>query len=154
MDQSKIKKIIYNLVTGKIEKYEPIFIVLTLAVLLLNSLDSAVVEPITLLVLSSLALLYIMTAFKDVSGMELTENEHAILKINGFGSAVALIGIQFYLMGLPGNKVMLMGGAGSLFAGVAYMLVKGQVKKFGEWTVLRMAILLLTAGGIYIRMTI
>jgi hypothetical protein len=147
MDQNKIKNIIFNLVTGKIEKYEPLFIVLIFAVLLLNMLDSKVVEAITFLVLSSIALLYIMTAFKDVSGADFTENDTFFLKIGAFSSAMALIGIQFSLMGFPGNKMMLVVGAASLIAVVIYILIKGQVKKFGEWTVLRMAVLMVIAGG-------
>lgn len=154
MNQSKLEKIVFKLVTGKVEKFEPIFIVLVVGVLFLNMLDSVVVQPITVIVLSSIALLYIMTAYKDHSESELTLIDIFYFKIGAFSSAVALIGTQFNLMGFPGNKMMLVTGAASLLGVLIYILAKGKVEKFGTWTVLRMAVLAIIAGGIFLGMVI
>lgn len=154
MNQSKIEKIVFKLVTGKVEKFEPIFIVLILGVLLLNMLDSVVVQPITVIVLSSIALLYIMTAYKDHSESELTLIDIFYFKIGAFSSAVALIGTQFNLMGFPGDKMMLVMGAASLLGVLIYILAKGKVEIFGAWTVLRMVVLAIIAGGIFLEMVI
>jgi hypothetical protein len=154
MRKSKIEKIAFNLVTGKVEKYEPIFIVLILSVLLINMLESIVIEPITVLVLSGIALLYIMTAFKDVSDLNFTEKDTYFLKLGAFSSAMALIGTQFTLLGLPGNKMMLVVSTATLIAVVIYILAKGGVKKFGEWTVFRMGLLAIIAGGLFLGLVI
>ena len=151
MNQSKFEKIIFKLVTGKIEKYEPIFIVLILAVLLLNIIESKVVEAMTILIYSSISLLYIMTAYKEVPDSKFAETEAVMNKINGFGSAISLIAIQFTLMGFPGNRPMLIVGATSLIAGIIYILFKGWIKNFGAWTVLRMAVLMIIAAGLYLK---
>jgi len=149
-NKSKIEKIIFNLVTGKVEKYEPLFIVFLFSVLLLNLLDSKIVEAITVLVLSSLAILYIMTAYKDHSETDLTLIDIFYFKIGAFSSTIALIGTQFNLMGWPANKMMLVVGAALLLGTLIYIGVKGRVKVFGEWTVLRMTILAIIAGGIFL----
>lgn len=151
MEKSQFDKIIIKLVTGKVEKYESILIVLVLGILLLNILESVVVQPITIIVLSTLAILYIMTAYKDVPETDFLMMDLFFLKIGAFSSAMALIGTQFFLMDFPGFKPMLFVGAASLIGTLIYILIKGRIKNFGEWTVLRMAILAIIASGILLQ---
>lgn len=154
MNQSKIRKIIFNLVTGKIEKYELILIALIIGVLALNTVDAKIVEIVTTLVLSSAGILYIMTAYKDTSDSNFTQVDEFFSKISGFSSAVAVVGVLFSLQNFPGYKNMLIVGGLSLVIVLGYILVKQQVKKMGMWATLRIFILAVITAVVYFEQVI
>jgi|GEM_PF-4101959 len=141
MSENKNKGIIYNLVCGKIKQYELLFVALILGVLLLNIMEAKIVEVVSIIVLSGIAMIYIMTAYEDLSNTGFTEKDVLFQKTNGFGSAIALIGILFSLVDFPGHKNMLLVGSISLLISIIYIFAKNRIDFFGKKMVLRMIII-------------
>lgn len=141
MKDSKLKRHLFNLVTGRLEKYEPIFIALILMVLGLNTIDQAFVEPISIIIFSTIGIVFVMSAYRDPKDKGMDKIDLFFNKIGGFGSTVALMGILFSLVEFPGSKNMLVLGALACVGSTLYFLIKQRLTIIGKWTVLRLAVI-------------
>ena len=138
-----LKKLIFDLVSGNLEKFEAIFLAIILGVIGLNtlSIDPSIIEPISLILLSLISMLYIMSAYKKLPESGTTEMEKYSQKLSGFGSAICLNGILFTIVGFPGSKAMMIAGVCALIVTIILILVKQQTQTLGNWIVIRLLFL-------------
>lgn len=142
---------IKDLVTGNTEKYEAALLALIVVGVMLSTLDQKIFKLVSLIVLSLIAMVYLMTAFKDTIKMGLKDKELVFVKTSGFGSSIALIGIIFTTQGYPNNVHMLVVGTASLAVTLIFIFIKNKMSSFGAWAVIRMAMLGLGAVGFLLK---
>lgn len=146
MKRSDLNAKFIAFINDKVMKYENILIALILVVLVLNSFDHPFIKIFNTIILSSIAMIYIFSAYKDLSDSEFTQIDTFFHKLSGFASAVALIGFLFSLQKFPNSKNMLVVGGITLLVSFIYILAKGTVQKFGIWFVIRLLTIILIAS--------
>lgn len=154
MSQNKNKGIVFDLVTGNTEKYEMVFVFLIALMLGLSSLAIKALDTALIIVYSTLAIIFVMSAFKKSEVKEFNEMDVFFQKIAGFGSAIALIGMLFSILGWPGANNMLVTGAVSLLVAFIYILAKDRKEVFGKFTILRIVVLMLISGAFFVERVI
>ncbi|MFN8208955.1 MAG: hypothetical protein U0T82_16335 [Bacteroidales bacterium] len=124
MDQKMTSIALGNFVKTRILKYEAFLILAIALCLLLVFLDIPFHGIITVLVLSSIAVVYFFSAFAPDSDPEATGWENFIGKLTGFTSAVLLIGILYKIQHWPGSEIMIILGMTTMGFTVVFTLIR------------------------------
>ena len=93
-----------NSIINRLEFYVALFVVLTLVLQQVLNLDLSIVSTGFLLLL---AVAYFFSAFKTLPEKEDSGINRFILKLLGFGSSIAVMGILFTISGWPGYEISL-----------------------------------------------
>lgn len=124
MENNKYLTAISNGVKAKVSRHEYLFIIWITLVLAMTYTNVQYAGTITTLVLSSLAIIYILSAFATHDEEDVNMFDVFLYKLSTMASSVAIIGILFTLHSWPNANPMLIVGALSLSICIVFILME------------------------------
>lgn len=107
---------------GLIRLGEMPLIIAGMAGIVFKLLNLPAASLLLILALGTLAMLYVLSAMAPTGDGTLSNADKMVLKMNGIGSAMGVIGILFILKLWPGSRVMILMSSGLLLATAFYMI--------------------------------
>jgi hypothetical protein len=122
MDKEPVKPKKENPFSGLLRLAEMPLTVAAMAGIIFKIFHLPAAGILMILSLSTLSVLYMFSAINITDDDALSGKDKIILKFNGIGSSVAVIGILFLLLRWPGSSLMILMSSGLLLATLFYMV--------------------------------
>lgn len=156
MSDSKQMIAVGNWIKAKVLKYEILLLLVIVIVLTLKYLQVPFSDVISTISLSSIAIIYALSALSIAEESDLTAYDLFIYKLIGFCSAVSLIAILFMIQRWAGDLKMFLVSVPILVISFVYILIQNNkrpdLKLFNKGITIRVFMLIFISAGLMYEM--
>lgn len=138
-----------TMISAKLIKYEPVILIVLLVTILLRYFHLPATGMICTIVLSSIAMLYFISAFSPPENKETKPLDLMMKKLFGFSSSICVISILFILQKWPGTNSMLTVGSLTLLLCLIYIIFQKENTIFNKYQIIRLVVLIALSAFFY-----